>query len=112
MLVSQLKSKIHRAMVTRGDIEYEGSIEIPQDLVEAAGIWPGEKVLVASVTSGNRFETYVLVGPPHTGQIIINGGAAHLIKAGERVVIMSFALDDKPITPKRIVCNEYNEIIA
>ena len=64
------------------------------------------------MTSGNRFETYVLVGPPRTGQIIINGGAAHLIKAGERVVIMSFALDDKPITPKRIVCNEVNEIIA
>ena len=99
-------------MVTRGDVEYEGSIEIPQDLVEAAGIWPGEKVLVASITSGNRFETYVLVGPPGTGQIIINGGAAHLIKAGERVVIMSFALDDKPITPKRIVFNELNEIIA
>ena len=99
-------------MVTRGDVEYEGSIEIPQDLVEAAGIWPGEKVLVASITSGNRFETYVLVGPPGTGQIIINGGAAHLIKAGERVVIVSFALDDKPITPTRIVCNELNEIIA
>ena len=112
MLVCQLKSKIHRAMVTRGDVEYEGSIEIPQDLVEAAGLWPGEKVLVASCASGNRLETYVLVGPPRTGQIIINGAAAHLIKAGERVIIMSFALDDKPITPTRIVCNELNEIIA
>ncbi len=99
-------------MVTRGDVEYEGSIEIPQDLVEAAGLWSGEKVLVASVTSGNRFETYVLVGPAGTGQIIINGGAAHLIKQGERVVIMSFALDDKPIEAKRIICNELNEIIA
>jgi len=112
MLVSQLKSKIHRAMVTRGDVEYEGSIEIPQDLVEAAGLWPGEKVLVASVATGNRFETYVLVGPPHTGQIIVNGAAAHLIKAGERVIIMSFALDDKPIVPTRIICNELNEIIS
>ncbi|MCI7005715.1 MAG: aspartate 1-decarboxylase [Akkermansia muciniphila] len=107
-----MKSKIHRAMVTRGDVEYEGSIEIPEDLVKASGLWPGEKVLVASVTTGNRFETYVLVGPPGTGQIIVNGGAAHLIKAGERVVIMSFALDDKPITPTRIICNEHNEIIA
>lgn len=112
MLVSQLKSKIHRAMVTRGDVEYEGSIEIPQDLMEAARLWPGEKVLVASVTSGNRFETYALVGPPGTGQIIVNGGAAHLIKAGERVVIMSFALDDKPIVSTKIVCNEVNEIIS
>ncbi len=112
MLVSQLKSKIHRAMVTRGDVEYEGSIEIPQDLMEAANLWPGEKVLVASVTTGNRFETYALVGPPGTGQIIVNGGAAHRIKAGERVVIMSFALDDKPIVPTKIVCNEDNEIIS
>lgn len=112
MLVSQLKSKIHRAMVTRGDVEYEGSIEIPQDLMEACNLWPGEKVLVASVTTGNRFETYALVGPPGTGQIIVNGGAAHLIKAGERVVIMSFALDDKPIVPTKIVCNEHNEIIS
>lgn len=99
-------------MVTRGDVEYEGSIEIPQDLVEAAGLWPGEKVLVASVATGNRFETYVLVGPPKTGQIIVNGAAAHLVKAGERVIIMSFALDDKPIKPQRIICNAKNEIIA
>ena len=73
MLVSQLKSKIHRAMVTRGDVEYEGSIEIPQDLVEAAGIWPGEKVLVASITSGNRFETYVLVDPV-PGRLLLTAG--------------------------------------
>lgn len=99
-------------MVTRGDVEYEGSIEIPRDLMDASGLWSGEKVLVASVTSGNRFETYVLEGPPGTGQIIVNGGAAHLIKAGERVVIMSFALDDKPIVPQKIICNELNEIIS
>jgi len=99
-------------MVTRGDVAYEGSIEIPQDLMKAAGIWPNEKVLVASITTGNRLETYVLVGPPGTGQIIINGGAAHLIGEGERVVIMSFALDDKPIIATRIVCNELNEIIS
>ncbi len=99
-------------MVTRGDVNYEGSIEIDSALMEASGLWPGEKVLVASVTSGNRFETYVQQGPPGTGQIIINGGAAHLIRAGERVVIMSFALSDKPITPRKIVCNEFNEIIS
>ena len=93
-------------MITRGDVQYEGSIEIPADL------WPGEKVLVASVTSGNRLETYALQGPAGTGNIIMNGGAAHLIKTGERVVIMSFALSDKPIISKKIVCNEHNEIIS
>lgn len=112
MLVQLLKSKIHRAMITRGDIQYEGSIEIPSDLLEAAGIWPGEKVLVASVTSGNRLETYAQAGPPGTGNIIMNGGAAHRIKAGERVTIMTFALSETPIEPKKIVCNERNEIIS
>ena len=91
-------------MITRGDVQYEGSIEIPADLMAAVDLWPGEKVLVASVTSGNRLETYALQGP--------DGGAAHLIKTGERVVIMSFALSDKPIIPKKIVCNEHNEIIS
>jgi len=82
-----LKSKLHRGMVTMADVEYEGSIEIPTDLMELAGLWEGEKVLVASATSGNRLETYVQPGKPGTGQIIVNGGAALLIKAGERVTI-------------------------
>lgn len=112
MFVQQLKSKIHRAKITRGDVDYEGSIEIPKDLLDAVGIWPNEKILIASVTSGNRLETYVQVGPPGTGNIILNGGAAHLIKAGERVVMMTFAMSDKPIVPKKIVCNENNEIIS
>ncbi len=112
MFVQQLKSKIHRAMITRGDVEYEGSIEIPSDLMAAAGLWPGEKVLVASVTSGNRLETYALEGPPGTGNIIMNGGAAHLIKTGERVVIMSFAMSEERITATKIICNEHNEIIS
>ncbi|MBQ5722340.1 MAG: aspartate 1-decarboxylase [Bacteroidaceae bacterium] len=68
MLVSQLKSKIHRAMVTRGDVEYEGSIEIPQDLVEAAGIWPGEKAILhmslfAAQPRGTRTSTERLRSP-------------------------------------------------
>ena len=99
-------------MITRGDVDYEGSIEIPADLMAAVDLWPGEKVLVASVTSGNRLETYVLEGPPGTGQIIMNGGAAHLIKTGERVVIMSFALSEERLVAKKIICNEHNEIIS
>jgi len=59
-----LKSKLHRAMITGSDVDYEGSIEIPTDLMEAADLWPGEKVLVASITTGARLETYVLAGKP------------------------------------------------
>ena len=106
-----LKSKIHRACVTVADVDYEGSIEIPSDLMEAAGIWEGEKVLVTSASKGGRLETYAQAGEPGTGKIIMNGGAAHIIKAGERITIMSFAISENPILPKKIVCNELNEVI-
>ena len=106
-----LKSKMHRAMVTAADVDYEGSIEIDRDLMDAVGFWPGEKVLVASISTGNRLETYVQEGARGSRQIIINGGAAHRIKAGERVVIMSFTLSEEPITPKKIVLDEENRIV-
>lgn len=106
-----LKSKIHRAMITDADVDYEGSIEIPTDLMDAAGLWEGEKVLVASITSGNRLETYVQPGRPGTGHIVINGGAAHLIKRGERVAIMAFALSQTPVLAKKILLNDSNHII-
>ena len=110
MFYQVLKSKLHRAMITAADVEYEGSIEIPTDLMEAAGLWEGEKVLVASITSGNRLETYVQPGPPGTGHIIINGGAANRIKKGERVSIMAFGLTETPIVAKKLVMNDQNEI--
>ena len=106
-----LKSKLHRAVITEADVEYEGSIEIPRDLMDAADLWPGEKVLVASITSGARLETYVLEGLPGTGRILINGGAAHLIKKGERVAIMAFGYTDEPIKPKNLLMGDNNEIL-
>lgn len=111
MLRQVLKSKLHRAMITQGDVEYEGSIEIPTDLMEAADLWEGEKVLVASISTGNRLETYVQPGPPGTGNIIINGGAAHRIKKGERVAIMAFAVSDTPVKAAKLVLNDVNDII-
>jgi len=111
MLRQVLKSKLHRAMITQGDVEYEGSIEIPTDLMEAADLWEGEKVLVASISTGNRLETYVQPGPPGTGNIIINGGAAHRIKKGERVAIMAFAVSETPVKATKLVLNDVNDII-
>ncbi|KAB2641224.1 MAG: aspartate 1-decarboxylase [Verrucomicrobia bacterium] len=106
-----LKSKIHRAMISAADVDYEGSIEIPTDLMEAADLWEGEKVLVASITSGNRLETYVQPGKPGTGHIIINGGAAHRIKKGERVAIMAFALSQAPLVARKLLLDETNQVI-
>jgi aspartate 1-decarboxylase len=111
MLRSFLKSKIHRAMCTDGVVDYEGSIEIPLDLMEAVDLMPGEKVLVTSATKGGRLETYAQAGPAGTGKIILNGGAAHVIGKGERITIMAFGLSESPVEPKKVVCNEQNEII-
>ena len=75
-----LRSKIHQGTVTEADLNYVGSITIDQDLIEKVGLWPGEKVLVVSNTSGVRLETYVLAGEPGSGKIAMNGAAAHLIE--------------------------------
>ena len=106
-----LKSKLHRAMITDADVEYEGSIEIPSDLMAGADLWAGEKVLVASITTGARLETYVLEGQPGTGKILINGGAAHRIKAGERVTIMAFGVSETPLEPSVLLLDEKNNIL-
>lgn len=111
MLRELLKSKLHRAMITEADVDYEGSIEIPRDLMDAADLWAGEKVLVASITTGARLETYVLEGAPGTGKILINGGAAHLIKRGERVTIMAFGHSETQLSPKMLLLDEQNRIV-
>ncbi|MEK6894215.1 MAG: aspartate 1-decarboxylase [Nanoarchaeota archaeon] len=106
-----IHAKIHRATVTEANINYVGSITIDKDLIERVGLWPGEKVLVVSVTSGARLETYVIEGQSGSGVICMNGAAAHLIKKGEIVIIIGFELTDKPITPKRILVNENNKFV-
>jgi aspartate 1-decarboxylase len=111
MLRIQLKSKIHRAVVTGADVEYEGSITVPADLMHEAGLWPGERVLVASITSGNRLETYVQPGIEGSSIITINGGAAHLIKTGDRITIMAWGLSDTPVQPVKLLCDDNNRII-
>lgn len=105
-----LKSKIHNAIVTEANLAYVGSITIDEDLMEKANLWPGEKVLVVSNTSGARLETYVIKGEQGSGQIIMNGAAAHLIKEGEEIIIMAFAGSDQPILPK-IVLVEQNRFM-
>ena len=111
MLRNVLKSKLHRATVTDANIQYEGSITIPVDLMEAVDLWVGERVLVTSITNGERLETYVIKAPAGSGQIVINGAAAHLINSGHLVTIMAFAQTDKPIIPKRLLLNAQNEIV-
>ncbi len=107
---SLLRSKIHRATVTEARLDYEGSISIDVDLLEKSGIWIGEKVLVANVDTGSRFETYVLPADRGSGTIAINGAAAHLAKPGHKVIIMAFELSDEPITAKVILVDRDNRV--
>ena len=106
-----LRSKIHKATVTDADLQYVGSITIDEDLIEKVGLWPGEKVLVVSNTSGARLETYVIQGERGSGVICMNGAAAHLIHKGDEVVIMGFELTDAPVTPKAILVDRGNKFV-
>jgi aspartate 1-decarboxylase len=112
VLRNVLKSKLHRATVTDSNIEYEGSISIATDLMRAADLWVNERVLVTSVTNGQRLETYVIEGKEGSGEIVINGAAAHLIGTGQMVTIMAFALTDKQIVPKRLLLDKQNRIVS
>ena len=112
MLREQLKSKIHRARVTDGSVEYEGSISIPEDLCRQVDLWPGEKVLITSITNGARLETYVQYGPSEEKRIIMNGAAARRVHVGDRISIISFAFSEKAVSAKKMLCNEANEVIS
>ena len=106
-----LRSKIHRATVTEANINYTGSITIDEDLIEKAGLMHGEKVLVSSITSGARLETYVMTGPRGSGVICMNGAAAHLIKFGEKIIIMGFELAEKTPKAKNVIVDEKNTFL-
>ena len=110
VLRTLLKSKIHRATVTDANVNYEGSISIPTDLMKAADLWNGEKVLVTSISNGARLETYVIPGKNKSGEIVINGAAAHLINTGHIVTIMAWAQSKKEVKPKRLLMDGQNRI--
>ncbi len=105
------RSKIHKATITEANVDYVGSITIDEDLVEKAGLWPGEKVLVVSNTTGERLETYVIPGKRGSGQVIMNGGAAHKIKAGEEVIIIAFEITDQPVETRFILVDKANKFV-
>jgi aspartate 1-decarboxylase len=110
------KSKIHRAKVTEANLDYVGSITICTDLMEAANLYPYEKVQVVDIDNGARLETYVIPANGATGEICPNGAAARLIHKGDRVIIISYCmLDEKEIAdfkPKVVFVDDNNLIQA
>ena len=103
-----LRSKIHKATVTEADVNYVGSITIDTVLIEKAGLWEGERVLVVSNTSGARLETYVIAGPRDSGVIGMNGAAALQIGAGEEIIVMGFELSASPVAATVILVDARN----
>jgi aspartate 1-decarboxylase len=95
MTRTMLKSKIHRATVTEANVEYEGSISIDADLLEAARILPYEQVDVWDCTNGARLTTYAIEGERGSGEICVNGAAAHLVKPGDVVIVASWVQVDE-----------------
>ena len=106
-----LRSKLHNGRVTDANVDYIGSIEIDEDLVDAVGLWVGEKVLVVSNTSGARLETYVIAGKRGSGMISMNGAAAKLIGAGDEVIVMGFELTKEPVKPRVALLDEANRVV-
>lgn len=91
MLVNILKSKIHRVRVTQADLDYVGSITIDEELMQAAGILPGERVQIVNNNNGERIETYTIPGKRGSGTICLNGAAARRCQVGDIVIIMAYA---------------------
>lgn len=104
--MQMVKSKIHRVTVTESNIDYIGSITIDQDLMDAAGILPGERVYIVDNNNGERFDTYAIAGERNTGMICLNGAAARKVLPGDIVIIMSYAImpydEAKTFKPKVI----------
>jgi aspartate 1-decarboxylase len=111
-----LKSKIHRATVTQADLHYVGSIAIDTELMEAADLLEGERVVIADITNGARLETYVIPAPRGSGMIGINGAAAHLVDAGDLVIIMNYGMfedaEARSLKPRVVHVDEDNRIVS
>lgn len=114
MLLTMLKSKIHRAVVTQANLNYVGSITIDSALLEASGILEYEKVQVVNVTNGSRIETYAISGEKNSGVVCLNGAAARCAAEGDIIIIMAYAqMDEKEIEthqPKVVLVDSENKV--
>lgn len=115
MNITLLKAKIHRAVVTQADLNYVGSITIDSGLLREAGILEYEKVEIADVDNGNRFETYAIAGEEGSGIICLNGAAAKCVNVGDKVIIMAYAYmtseEAKTHKPTVLFVDEANRIV-
>ena len=116
MIIEMLKGKIHRATVTEADLHYVGSITLDEDLMDAAGFREFEKVQVLDITNGSRIETYIIKGERGSGEVCINGAAAHLVHKGDMVIVVGYCqLSEEEVAlhqPKIVHVNADNKITS
>jgi aspartate 1-decarboxylase len=114
MLLTLLKAKLHRAVITSSDLTYEGSISIDADLLRASGILPHEQVDVLNINNGARFTTYAIAAEAGSHEIVVNGAAARLVQKGDVVIICAFASmtaqEAAEHHPTVILLDEHNHI--
>jgi aspartate 1-decarboxylase len=110
-----LKAKIHRARVTESNLDYEGSITMDAEIMEAAGILPFEQVQIYNLSNGNRFETYAITGERGSGVMCVNGAAAHQASKDDLIIIATFGLfNEEEVShhhPNLVYVDEENRII-
>lgn len=115
MFVYMYKSKIHRATVTEANLNYVGSITIDRDILDAAGILPGEKVQIVNNNNGARLETYTIEGERGSRIVCLNGAAARLVQPGDIIIIIAYCMisqeEAKIFEPSIVFLNEKNEIV-
>ena len=114
MLLTMMKAKLHRATVTQADLEYEGSISIDLDLLDASGILPHEQVDVLNITNGQRFTTYAIPAPRGSRTVGVNGAAARLVQAGDKVIVVAYgqldASEARNYAPNVVLLDDGNRI--
>lgn len=115
MLLTMLKSKIHRAVITEAKLNYVGSITIDKSLMDTANILEYEKVQIVDIDNGNRFETYVIAGEPGSGVMCVNGAAARCVQPSDKIIIMTYCQinkeEAKDFKPTVVFVDETNTVI-
>jgi len=114
MLLTMMKAKLHRATVTQADLDYEGSIAIDKNLLDASGILPNEQVDVLNITTGARFTTYAIEAPRGSKVIGVNGAAARQVQTGDRVIVVAYcqmpAEEARNYAPTVVLLDDANQI--
>lgn len=116
MMLTMLKSKIHRATVTDANLNYDGSLTLDADLIEAAGMLPHERVQVLNINTGDRFETYIIEGERGSGVVCLNGAAARLGQPGDLIIALTYVVMDaeeaKTHRPKIVHVDSNNKVTS